>query len=187
MVHLLPTGLALLGTVLMALAIFAPDRAAAGGPAVSFAPPRAPAERWPAPSGLWLAPDGGGSWPPADPFAAPAMPEPGRETPEPDWETPEPDHEPDPGPRTPPPVDPAGHAPQPAAPTPARWPALVDPSAVGCDAGARLALVDALATVRAPWAAAILQRAHADDPDPEVRAALAAALRSPARAGARRT
>lgn len=51
------------------------------------------------------------------------------------------------------------------------WPAYVDPCAAGCDAAARLALVDALATVRAPWADAILLRALADEPDGAVRAA----------------
>ncbi len=56
------------------------------------------------------------------------------------------------------------------------WPRLVDPSAANCDAAARLALVDALVTVRAPWADAILERAQADEPDPLVRAAAAARL-----------
>jgi hypothetical protein len=51
------------------------------------------------------------------------------------------------------------------------WPAYVDPCAAGCDAAARLALVDALETLRAPWADAILLRALADEPDAIVRAA----------------
>ena len=46
----------------------------------------------------------------------------------------------------------------------------------GCDAASRLALVDALATVRAPWAGAILRRALSDEPDALVRDAVAAAL-----------
>ena len=109
----LPTILALLGTVLLALAIFAPPRAA-GGPAVSFAPPVAagPVERTV----------------PAEPWRPPGEPS---------------------------------------------WPALVDPRAAGCDAAARLALVEALLAVRAPWAEAILQRAAAQERDPSVIAALA--------------
>jgi hypothetical protein len=55
------------------------------------------------------------------------------------------------------------------------WPALVDPSAAQCDAGVRLALVDALAAVRRPWADAILRRALDEEPDARVRAAIEAA------------
>ncbi len=55
------------------------------------------------------------------------------------------------------------------------WPELVDPRAVGCDAAARLALVDALIAVRAPWADALLRRAAAEERDPDVSAALAEA------------
>ena len=58
----------------------------------------------------------------------------------------------------------------------AAWPALVDPRASACDAAARLGLVEALASVRTPWSDAILRRACADEPDPEVRAAVVAAL-----------
>lgn len=125
----LPTILALLGTVLLALAIFALPRAA-GGPAVSFAPPvgagpverTLPAEPWPPPSALA--------------FDEPAPGEPST------------DGEPS-------------------------WPGLVDPRAAGCDAAARLALVEALLAVRAPWAEAILRRAAAQERDPSVIAALA--------------
>lgn len=124
-----PLLLALLATVLMAVAIFAPERLGPP-PTVSFAPPLAPAERWSAPS---------------DPFAS--LP------------------------------DPFGSAAEPfVAPSAPGWPSLVDPCAADCDAVARLALVDALAIVGAPWAEAILRRAHADEPDPLVREAVRAAL-----------
>ncbi len=53
------------------------------------------------------------------------------------------------------------------------WPGLVDPRAAGCDAFARLALVDALIAVRTPWADALLRRAAAEERDPQVSAALA--------------
>jgi hypothetical protein len=56
------------------------------------------------------------------------------------------------------------------------WPRAIDARAVGCDASARLALVDALAAVRAPWAEAILTRALDDEPDAAVRAAIGEAL-----------
>jgi hypothetical protein len=58
----------------------------------------------------------------------------------------------------------------------AAWPALVDPRASACDAAARLGLVEALAAVRTPWSEAILRRALADEPDVDVRDAVAAAL-----------
>jgi hypothetical protein len=58
------------------------------------------------------------------------------------------------------------------------WPALVDPRAAHCDAASRLALADALATVRGPWADAILHRALDDEPDALVRDAIVAALGS---------
>jgi hypothetical protein len=64
--------------------------------------------------------------------------------------------------------------PEPAPYVPA-WPALVDRSAVQCDADARLALVGALAAVRAPWADAILRAAFEEESDVRVRAAIAAA------------
>jgi hypothetical protein len=57
------------------------------------------------------------------------------------------------------------------------WPSMIDVRATGCDASARLALVDALAHVRAPWGDAILTRALDDEPDAAVRAAIGDALR----------
>jgi hypothetical protein len=62
-----------------------------------------------------------------------------------------------------------------APPEPPAWPALVDPRATGCDVRARLALVEALVTVGAPWSRAILQRALDDERDPDVRSAVLAA------------
>jgi hypothetical protein len=122
----LPMLLALLGTALMAVVIFAPAHVPAPA-TISFAPPPAPVhgERWDPPAdtpGSALSGD--------DPFAARA----------PDW------------------------------------PALVDPSAADCDAASRLALVDALWAVRAPWAETILRRALDVEPETFVRAAIAAAL-----------
>jgi hypothetical protein len=116
----MPTLLALVGTLLMAIVIFAPERVAV--PKVSFAPPLAPP-----PLARWT-------------VSSDELSEPPRTTPA------------------------------------AAWPALVDPRAAGCDVRARLELVDALGTLRAPWARAILQRALDDEPDPAVRAAVTAAL-----------
>lgn len=56
------------------------------------------------------------------------------------------------------------------------WPALLDASAVHCDATARLKLVAALAAVRTPWSDDVLRCALAEDGDPLVRDAVAAAL-----------
>lgn len=53
-----------------------------------------------------------------------------------------------------------------------RWPLLADPRAVACDARARLAIIAALADLHASWADEILDRAHAEECDPIVRAAL---------------
>jgi hypothetical protein len=58
------------------------------------------------------------------------------------------------------------------------WPELVEPSAHYCDAAARLDLVDALATLRSPWALDVLHKAGAEESDPRVCAAIAAALGS---------
>jgi len=111
----LPTLLALLGTALMAVVIFAPAPSAAKV-TVSLAPPAAPLplERWEVPRAE-------------------------------------------------------------RGPT---WPALVDARAASCDEASRLALVDALVTVRAAWADAILRRALDDEPDALVRDAIVAALRA---------
>jgi hypothetical protein len=115
-----PTLLALLGTVLMAVVIFAP----APAPAVA---PRAVASELYSPL-------------PFEAFAAAA-------------------------------VAPLAEPP----PSVPAWPALVDPSAALCDAGVRLALVEALAAVRTPWADTILRRALDEEPDACVRAAIEAA------------
>jgi hypothetical protein len=113
-----PTLLALLGTLLMAVVIFAPSPPITSRPVASAGYSPLPFEAF-APAGVMLLPE-----PPA---CAPA------------------------------------------------WPALVDRSAAACDADARIALADALAAVRAPWADAILRRALDDEPDARVRAAIAAA------------
>ncbi|HZO94701.1 MAG TPA: hypothetical protein VFB22_13215 [Candidatus Baltobacteraceae bacterium] len=62
------------------------------------------------------------------------------------------------------------------APRRATWPAGVDPRAADCEAGARLALVAALAEIGSSWASSLLGRALADEPDTEVREAIRAAL-----------
>lgn len=64
------------------------------------------------------------------------------------------------------------------------WPRAIDARVAVCDAIARLAIVDALATVRAPWAEAILTSALDDEHDAAVRAAIEDALRH---GGARRS
>ena len=131
-----PMLLAILGTVLMAIVIFAP--APPANALAAFAPPPLPAvlDRWAVA---------------AEPFSS-----------EPDAalrdEVPGAPRTDDAAPRTP------------------AWPALVDGSAGACDADARLALVEALAAVRAPWAAQVLSRALHDEPDAGVRDAAAAAL-----------
>jgi len=77
-------------------------------------------------------------------------------------------------------IPPASGAPRPRAetdvPRRASWPAGVDPRAADCDAGARLALVAALADVASPWASSLLRDALADEPDAIVREAIHAAL-----------
>jgi hypothetical protein len=115
----IPMLLALLGTALMAVVIFAPSRVPAP-PTISFSPLPAPSaiERW-----------------------EPLPPEPASA----------------------------------AEPAPA-WPALIDRRASRCDAAARLGLVEALASVRTPWAEAILYAALEDESDPSVRAAVMTAL-----------
>lgn len=60
------------------------------------------------------------------------------------------------------------------------WPALIDLRAAACDVTARLELVEALGSVRTPWAQAILCRALDDEPEPAVRDAVSAALGPPA-------
>jgi hypothetical protein len=123
-----PMLLALLGTALMAVVIFAPSRAPASC-TTSYAPPPAPPpfEQW--------------QPPPLEAWDAPAEPEV--------------------------PV---------AAPETATWPALVDRRAAGCDAAARLDVVEALAAVRTAWSESVLRCALDDEPDAAVRDAVAAAL-----------
>ena len=67
-------------------------------------------------------------------------------------------------------------APEPAVSTVPAWPALIDRRATGCDAAARLGLVDALASLRTPWSDAILYGALDNESDPVVRAAVVTAL-----------
>jgi hypothetical protein len=64
------------------------------------------------------------------------------------------------------------------------WPLAIDARAAACDATARLVLADALASVRAPWADAILAGALEDEHDDAVRALIGDAL---CRAAARRS
>ncbi|GAC1596698.1 MAG: hypothetical protein NVS3B28_28290 [Candidatus Velthaea sp.] len=56
------------------------------------------------------------------------------------------------------------------------WPTLVDPRAVCVDGAARVALVQALAALREPWAEVILRRALAEETDLSVQIALESAL-----------
>lgn len=74
----------------------------------------------------------------------------------------------------------AGLAPPPetAQTATAQWPALVASAAADCDAQARIDLVDALGRLQSEWAQTVLREAHAGEPDPGVRAAIAAALSS---------
>lgn len=65
---------------------------------------------------------------------------------------------------------------EPPTPREPAWPSLVDERAAGCDREARLALVDALATVRAAWADSILSHALADETEASVRVAIERAL-----------
>jgi hypothetical protein len=113
----IPMLLALLGTALMAVVIFAPSRVARPV-TISFAPPPATIEPW-------------------EPQAA-----------------------------------------EPPATSTALWPTLVDRRACDCDAAARLAIVDALATVRSPWSETILRRALDEEPDARVHEAVVRALRA---------
>lgn len=57
-----------------------------------------------------------------------------------------------------------------------QWPALVEATAIACDARARIDLADALGALQSPWAAAILQQAYETEGDPDVRSAIAKAL-----------
>jgi hypothetical protein len=71
-------------------------------------------------------------------------------------------------------------APQPIAPEPVRiatvaWPAAVDARATGAEPAVRLALARELGTCRGRWAYETIVVALAEEPDPQVRAALAEA------------
>ena len=59
-----------------------------------------------------------------------------------------------------------------------QWPALVEATAIACDAAARIDLADALGALRSAWAESILRQAYETEPDPAVRSAIAAALSS---------
>jgi len=59
----------------------------------------------------------------------------------------------------------------------ALWPGLVEASAVGCDAAARIDLAEALGTLQSAWAETILRKAYETEPDPDVRSAISTALR----------
>ncbi len=65
-----------------------------------------------------------------------------------------------------------------AAPPAPPWPALVDASAIACDANARIDLAEALGALGSRWSASVLRQAHASEADPVVRAAIADALSS---------
>ena len=167
----IPTLLALLGTALMAVVIFAPapvDAKATVSLAPPFTPPApAPLERWNSASGpldAWNSPSPLDAWNSPSPLGA--------------WNGPSNDALAQPALDAPAPHELAFEDADVTAPhAAAAWPELVDARATSCDAAGRLALVDALATVRAPWADAVLQRALDDEPDAHVRDAIVAALR----------
>jgi hypothetical protein len=58
------------------------------------------------------------------------------------------------------------------------WPALVEASAVTCDAPARIDLAEALGALQSAWSESILRQALETESDPGVRLAIAAALSS---------
>ena len=58
------------------------------------------------------------------------------------------------------------------------WPQLVAASAVACDAAARIDLAEALGALQSAWSEKLLRQALEGEPDPSVRAAIAAALSS---------
>lgn len=59
-----------------------------------------------------------------------------------------------------------------------QWPALVEATAIACDARARIDLADALGALQSPWAASVLRTAYETEVDPDVRSAITAALSS---------
>lgn len=58
----------------------------------------------------------------------------------------------------------------------AQWPALVEATAIACDAHARIDLADALGALQSEWAESILRQAYETESDPDVRTAIASAL-----------
>jgi hypothetical protein len=65
----------------------------------------------------------------------------------------------------------------PVTPPSPTWPELVDPRAAGVDPTARRALIEALGSVHAGWARAVLQRALDDESEPALREAIRTQLR----------
>jgi hypothetical protein len=58
----------------------------------------------------------------------------------------------------------------------ATWPTLIEPTAIACDPLVRIDLAEALGRLQSPWSESILRQAHATEPDPTVRAAIASLL-----------
>jgi hypothetical protein len=58
----------------------------------------------------------------------------------------------------------------------ASWPRLVDESLNGADAQLRLDMVERLAIVGSDWSRGVLERAQAEETDPQVRSAIELAL-----------
>jgi hypothetical protein len=82
----------------------------------------------------------------------------------------------------PPPLElPEAELPQPALPEPEPEPAITWTAALtetSLDEAARLRLIDDLTLLAAPWAIAILRRAHREESSPELRARIETALAS---------
>lgn len=156
MLSYLPVALALLGTALMAVVIFAPVPLPATV-TMSFAPPIAASSERHAPDLRWDlyrtsslgAPDDPGPDAAETPVYRKAASEDQR-----DADT----HG-------------AGHH-----VFAASWPSRVDSRAADCDVAARIALVEALAAVGGAWASEILGEALAGEPDSDVREAIARAI-----------
>jgi hypothetical protein len=160
----LPAAFALVGVTLAALAIFAPRSPAT--PAISFAPPAGPScDPWGADAFTLaserFAPLEPLAFEPVPPFETIAAPEPVARAGPFDAE-----------------ARALASAPPASGPEGApRWPLAVDARAAGCDAAARLALVEALGALCTPWASDVLRRAYDDEPDARVHDAVRAALR----------
>jgi hypothetical protein len=150
MLTYLPVALALLGTALMAVVIFAPV-AAPATVTMSFAPPIPPVHDHQRPiswapygdhvTGAW---DGGTRF---DSFGEGA------------------------------PTAVAAHDTAIVDDALALWPVRLDPRAAACDAAARIGLVEALASIERDWAREVLRGALGDEPDAAVRDAIERALR----------